>query len=37
VCVGVTSPEGPPAIAEQADVVVAGPDEFRELLAQLAA
>lgn len=37
VCVGIASPEAPAAIAEEADVVVAGPDEFRELLARLAA
>jgi trehalose 6-phosphate phosphatase len=36
VCVGVTSPDGPTEIADEADVVVAGPEEFRELLARLA-
>ena len=35
VCVGVASPEGPAEITEEADVVVAGTDEFRELLARL--
>jgi trehalose 6-phosphate phosphatase len=34
--VGVTSPEGPTEIAAEADIVVAGPEEFRELLARLA-
>jgi trehalose 6-phosphate phosphatase len=34
--VGVTSPEGPGEIAEEADIVVAGPEEFRELLERLA-
>jgi trehalose 6-phosphate phosphatase len=34
--VGVTSPEGPSEIADEADIVVAGPEEFRELLARLA-
>jgi trehalose-phosphatase len=37
VCVGVSSPEGPAEIAAEADFVVGDPDEFRELLAQLAA
>jgi trehalose 6-phosphate phosphatase len=37
VCVGVSSPEGPAEIAAEADFVVDDPDEFRELLAQLAA
>jgi trehalose 6-phosphate phosphatase len=37
VCVGVTSPEGPAEIATEADFVVDDPDQFRELLAQLAA
>jgi trehalose 6-phosphate phosphatase len=36
VCVGVSSPEGPPEIVAEADLTVAGPDEFRALLAQLA-
>jgi trehalose 6-phosphate phosphatase len=36
VCVGVSSPEGPPEIVAEADLTVAGPGEFRELLAQLA-
>ena len=36
VCVGVTSPEGPAEIATEADLVVDGPDELRELLAELA-
>jgi trehalose 6-phosphate phosphatase len=36
VCVGVSSPEGPAEIVAEADLTVAGPDEFRELLAQLA-
>jgi trehalose 6-phosphate phosphatase len=36
VCVGVASQEGPAEIADEADVVVTGPDEFRELLARLA-
>jgi trehalose 6-phosphate phosphatase len=35
-CVGITSPEGPAEIADEADLVVAGPDEFRALLARLA-
>jgi trehalose 6-phosphate phosphatase len=35
VCVGVTSDEGPPKIADEADLVVEGPDGFRELLAAL--
>ena len=37
VCVGIASPEGPPAIAAESDLVVGSPDEFRELLAELAA
>ena len=37
VCVGVTSPEGPAEIADEADLVVDDPDELRELLAELAA
>lgn len=37
VCVGVSSSEGPAEIAAEADFVVDDPDEFRELLAQLAA
>ena len=36
VCVGVGSEEGPARIAAEADLVVDGPDGFRELLAQLA-
>jgi len=36
VCVGVASAEGPAEIATEADLVVDGPDEFRELLATLA-
>jgi trehalose-phosphatase len=36
VCVGVASPDGPAALTAQADMVVAGPEEFRELLARLA-
>ena len=36
VCVGVSSPEGPPEIVADADLVVAGPEEFHDLLAQLA-
>ncbi len=32
VCVGVASQEGPPEIERRADVVVAGPDEFLDLL-----
>jgi trehalose 6-phosphate phosphatase len=35
VCVGVVTPESPPAIAEQADVVVGGTDELLELLRRL--
>jgi trehalose 6-phosphate phosphatase len=37
VCVGVASAEGPQEIATQADVVVTGPGEFRDLLGRLAA
>jgi len=37
VCVGVASAESPPEIAAQADMVVAGPREFRDLLGRLAA
>ena len=37
VCVGVHSDDGPPAIEEEADVVVAGTDGVRELLAALVA
>jgi trehalose 6-phosphate phosphatase len=37
VCVGVSSPEGPAEIAAEADLVVGDPNEFCELLAQLAA
>jgi trehalose-phosphatase len=36
VCVGVASAEGPAEITEEADVVVAGTEEFRDLLALLA-
>jgi trehalose 6-phosphate phosphatase len=36
VCVGVASPEGPPKIATEADLVVNDPDALRDLLAQLA-
>jgi trehalose-phosphatase len=32
ICVGVASPDGPPAIQVDADIVVAGADGFRELL-----
>jgi trehalose 6-phosphate phosphatase len=35
-CVGITSAEGPPAIAAEADIVLAGPGEFRDLLSRLA-
>jgi trehalose 6-phosphate phosphatase len=37
VCVGVASAESPPEIAAQADLVVGGPDEFRDLLGRLTA
>lgn len=37
VCVGVTSAESPREIAAQADLVVGGPGEFRDLLGRLAA
>ena len=37
VCVGVSSPDGPAEIAAEADLVVGDPNEFCELLAQLAA
>lgn len=37
VCVGVHSEDGPPTIEDEADVVVAGTDGVRELLAALAA
>jgi trehalose 6-phosphate phosphatase len=37
VCVGVASPESPREIAAQADLVVGGPGEFRDLLGRLAA
>jgi trehalose 6-phosphate phosphatase len=36
VCVGVASPEGPAEVTADADVIVAGPEEFRELLDLLA-
>ena len=36
VCVGISSPEGPPAILAEADVVVNGPKGYAELLASLA-
>jgi trehalose-phosphatase len=36
VCVGVGSDEAPAALAEQADLIVAGTDEFVELLSSLA-
>jgi hypothetical protein len=32
VCVAVASPEGPPEIQREADLVVAGPGRFLELL-----
>jgi trehalose 6-phosphate phosphatase len=35
ICVGVTSPDGPPEIERQADLVVDGPDGMRDLLAAL--
>ncbi len=35
ICVGVTSDEGPPGIAAEADLMVAGTDGVRELLAAL--
>jgi trehalose 6-phosphate phosphatase len=34
--VGVSSPEGPPELLDEADLVVDGPEEFRRLLAGLA-
>jgi trehalose-phosphatase len=37
VCVGVVSDEGPPEIAEEADIAVEGPEGWIELLAALAA
>jgi trehalose 6-phosphate phosphatase len=37
VCVGVGSREGPAAIVEEADIVVAGPEEILEILRELAA
>jgi len=37
VCVGIVSAEGPPEIAEEADVAVEGPEGWIELLAALAA
>lgn len=37
VCVGVASPEGPAEIAAEADLIVGGTEEFRELLERLAA
>jgi trehalose 6-phosphate phosphatase len=36
ICVGVTSPDGPPEIEQEADIVVNGPDGMRDLLAALA-
>jgi trehalose 6-phosphate phosphatase len=36
VCVGVSSGEGPPEIAAEADIVVSGPEQFSELLGELA-
>jgi trehalose 6-phosphate phosphatase len=36
VCIGVDSPEAPPGLREQADAVVAGPEEFARLLWVLA-
>lgn len=36
VCVGVASPEGPPELGEESDLVVEGPDGWIELLAELA-
>jgi trehalose 6-phosphate phosphatase len=36
VCVGVSSAEGPAELGAEADVVVAGPEEFCDLLARLA-
>jgi hypothetical protein len=35
VCVGVGSEEGPADISAEADLVVDGPDGFRELLSRL--
>ena len=35
VCVGVSSPEGPPEISQEADIVVSGPEEFSVLLGRL--
>jgi trehalose 6-phosphate phosphatase len=36
VSVGVSSAEGPPEITDEADIVVSGPEEFSELLRELA-
>jgi trehalose 6-phosphate phosphatase len=36
VCVGVASPEGPPELAEESDLVVDGPSGWLDLLAELA-
>jgi trehalose-phosphatase len=36
VCVGIVSDEGPPEIAEEADIAVEGPEGWIELLAELA-
>ena len=36
VCVGIASAEGPPELSEQADAVVAGPEEFLGVLTALA-
>ncbi len=36
VCIGIGSAEGPPELSEQADAVVAGPEEFVGVLTALA-
>lgn len=36
VCVGILSPEAPPELAEEADLIVDGPEGWLDLLAQLA-